>query len=183
MTTAGPRAGDSAGEVRRDPRAPQLRAPDVRTYCGSCRPSPRRRPGLTLARVGLVDHRARGGHGGAIPMHARDRGLGLDPGELGASAFGSTPGWAAEPESSGPGRLGLTSFSPRPLLFVRLSSVKEILAPGRRAPGFGKPGGLWRPHPSAGDNGASLFWIDVGSPDHFAPSLRLVGDELAEVGG
>jgi len=28
-----------------------------------------------------------------------------------------------------------------------------------------------------------LFWIDIGRPNHLAPFLEFVGDELAEVGG
>jgi hypothetical protein len=49
--------------------------------------------------------------------------------------------------------------------------------------GFLCAAGRGWPRPPGAGRGASLFWIDVGSPDHFAPLHRLVGDELAELGG
>ena len=33
------------------------------------------------------------------------------------------------------------------------------------------------------DKPSDLFRLDVGGPDHLAPFLGFVGDELAEVGG
>jgi hypothetical protein len=36
---------------------------------------------------------------------------------------------------------------------------------------------------SYGTSTRASFWLDVGRPDHLAPLLGFVGDELAEIGG